>query len=302
MNTDSQPDIRRQQLRQQRDAARHAGTAADRQPADKTVHCIQRSERKVGKIKCGCSSSPSVYRCDNAWVASGYCTPADGRTHDEFPPDGPIVLDNGDKITPAETRMKNFISWPLQDGEVPQTWHVVVCQSCPQRVEPPPHVLRMRELGIHGQWDRDTGHAEIVCILEAERDWPLFRDCAPGHSTAYLIYRRQSLQDVCEITRASLVVLATAVPAKAVTDLAARNPQLQIWIPDHLPRRSPWADDLQAPNLHAGILPDDARVLEAERSAAYRSAVTHVRQAFQPDPDSSADPPERIASEKWART
>jgi hypothetical protein len=139
-------------------------------PLAPEAECIHRSCTSVGKIKCGCSSSPEVFTCAEPWVTSGYCSPNDP-TPGKFPPEGPIMLPDGTKLTPADDRRPLYNTWPLRNGEAPRIWDVPICSTCPKRIVPPPHIKRIRELGINGNWEPDTGYADIVHVVPDQEHW-----------------------------------------------------------------------------------------------------------------------------------
>lgn len=201
------------------------------------VQCIHRDTEAAGKLKCSCSQQPVVYACSNPFVFSGYCTPS----LPTQPGDGPIVRADGSKVTPADSRFPSFLPMPLRDGETPRPCDVVVCASCPHMVEPPPHIKRLRQLGIKGDYD-EAGHCDILHVVTEPEHWGQHaRDwgtCEPdGLRSSYISHKAPvDLLASADATQCRLVTLhANHTDPAAVTALAKEFPSLKIWAVLHCP-------------------------------------------------------------------
>ena len=195
------------------------------------LHCVHRAWTPSGKIKCSCSNQPEVFVCENPWVSSGYCTP----TMPVQAGDGPIVMADGSRIDPADNRFRTFMPWPLREGEHPHMAAVVVCSTCPRRADPPPHILKLKQIGAQGNWNAD-GHADIVNVLTTAEQWQQhardYTDSSPdGFLSCHVATQKQpNLIAIAEATRCRLMNIHTAWadPVK-VAEVATAFPSVKFW-------------------------------------------------------------------------
>jgi hypothetical protein len=204
-------------------------------PAVPDVQCVSRGVAPAGKLHCSCSNSPQVYTCGNSWVKSGYCTPQD-TSGGKFPPDGKILLKDGGTIGPSDPRRKDFVAWPLRQGESPGVADVVVCATCPKRIEPPPHILRLRELGIQGRNDPDAGHCDILHLSTDENQWIAHTtdwqaSTPPGMTGMFACHKSiKDLAPFVEATAPRLVIIHTTVCEPGVVAKAVQQfPSVKFW-------------------------------------------------------------------------
>jgi hypothetical protein len=205
-------------------------------PAAVEAQCIHRSLESVGKLKCTCANKPEVFQCALSWVSSGYCIPI----LPAQPGEGAIVKHDGTRIVPSDNRLSSYIPWPLRDGETPTAGQVVICETCPKREEPAPHIKTLRELGITGQYDPATGHCDVLHVAPQAQQWrqhmldylavtpPELRTCfantpAPCHLPTFV-----------EATNCRLLVIHTALAdAAAIASLTAFRPELRVCLVFH---------------------------------------------------------------------
>lgn len=198
------------------------------------VLCVYRSRSPVGKIKCGCSNSPSVFTCAEPWVQSGYCVPRDP-TPGAFPPDGPIILTEGGSVLPSDNRVKAFATWPLRAGEVPTPWQVPVCATCPKRIEPPPHICRLQQLGIQGNYEPDTGHCGILHTVPPAEHWvqhaaDYVASSPDGMRSCFSSATKGILSDMVTATACRLIVSHTGErDSKTLIEAAEAHPEVKFW-------------------------------------------------------------------------
>jgi hypothetical protein len=213
-------------------AERKAAEAARRgNTQSPSVECVHRSFAPVGKIRCNCSNQPEVFGCDDPWVTSGFCTP----DLPVKPGDGPILLADGSRLTPADDRMQSFIPWPIRDGDHPKPWDVIICSTCPNRVDPPPHIANLRRLGIGGNYDPTTGYCDVLHTVPNQEHWT-------QHAMDYVASSPDSLRScLCSAARKDVLALVEAtqckllvshtgdIEAKSLIAFAEANPHIKVW-------------------------------------------------------------------------
>ena len=217
----------------ERQQARKNGTLIDppkpgREPTVPDVQCVHRSWAPVGKIRCNCANQPEAFTCDEPAVLSGYATPRLPKQ----PGDGSILLHDGSKVTPKDDRYPSFLPMPLKEGEKPRPCDVVVCSTCPHRVDPPAHIARLKELGIVGDHDPDTGHCDVLHVLPNASPKP-DRIVVPGRCRActVTVNRTMALDDLVDATSCGLMILyAQAVSLQLVKTCLATHPELKVWL------------------------------------------------------------------------
>lgn len=239
--------------------------------------CIHRSWSPVGKIKCGCSTSPDVFTCADPWVLAGYCVPKDPAPG-MFPPDGPIVLEDGTNLRPADERRAVYNTWPLRDGETPKIWDVPVCSTCPKRLEPPPHIGRLQRLGIVGNYNRETGHCDVLHVMPALGVKPnriVINGCKL--ECVVTVSRDKPLSDLVDATNCSLlIVYGQAANIHAVKECLARQllvqSLLKVWMVAQDSRQKPEP----IPNVWYDLPADLADDLDQRTKAAYETAFARI--------------------------
>jgi len=199
------------------------------------VQCIHRDTEAAGKLKCSCSQQPVVYACSNPFVFSGYCT----TSLPTQPGDGPIVRADGSRVTPADSRFPSFLPMPLRDGETPRPCDVVVCASCPHMVEPPPHIKRLRQLGIKGDYD-ESGHCDLVNVSTSEQQWvqhaiDWHNSTPPGMRHCYASHKNlPEIAAILDATKCRLLACHTTIAEpNAVEAAAADYPDVKFWVVYH---------------------------------------------------------------------
>jgi len=258
----------------ERNQARANGTLIDQPSLPKStpepdVQCTHRSWGAVGKIRCNCSNQPEVYECST--IASGYCTP---RLPNQ-PGDGQIILADGRKLSPADSRFPTFLPMPLLAGEEPRSCDVVVCRTCPKRVEPPAHIAQLKRLGVRGTFDPDTGHCDVLHVLPIQTVRPDQVPIPNGQMECTVMAgRAPDLLLLVDATTCKLLVLyGSTANTKAIADVMGHYATaLKIWVIGSEAGRkrdeiaNVWYD-----------LPDDlaAELLQHER-AALRTAVSRI--------------------------
>lgn len=205
-------------------------------PVIPDVQCVHRSWNPVGKIRCNCSHQPVVYGCDCTFVASGYATPQ----LPQKPGDGPILLADGTKLLPVDDRYPSFLPMPLREGESPRPCDVVICSTCPYRVDPPPHIATLRRLGIVGNYEPDTGHCDILHIAIGNQKWVQHAsDWAAAspesmRSCTINVNRIDDLGPAIEFTGCKLLIGHAASFNPSVVEEAARKfPNVRFWVVYH---------------------------------------------------------------------
>lgn len=221
--------------RQGGQAARKQTSAAKQNPPP-VPDCIHRSFAPVGKIKCNCSHQPEVFGCEESWIVSGYCM----KTLPVQPGDGPIVMPDGSLVTPADDRMQSFVPWPLRDGDTPAPWNVIVCQTCPRRKEPPPHLATIRRLGIRGDFEPETGRCDILNVATDEQQWVQhavdWHNSAPSGMRSCYANRKKlpSIVEMIEATACRLLACHTTICDPSVVEAAAMAfPSVKFWVVYH---------------------------------------------------------------------
>lgn len=238
---------------------------ADKQPSAAHVAsalCVHRSARPVGKIKCSCSNAPAVYTCAHPWVISGYCCP----TLPQQPADGPIVLTDGTRIVPADTRRAVFIPMPLRSDETPRPWDAVTCESCPHRTEPPQHVAAILALGISGDFDQETGHADVLHVVP-RGGCELVE--TPGLRSVQ-VDATPDLGQHLQITGCRLlIVYGSAGSDKILQTILSGRPATKVW----------WIDPTsktRIPGAFYGLHPDLATMIQDARRSAFGAAFQRI--------------------------
>lgn len=247
-------------------AARKAGLNT---PVDDVKQCDHRSWRPIGHLHCNCSSRPEVYACVNPWVTSGYCLPV----LPAKPGDGPIVNPNGTSIVPGDDRRRNFIPWPIRADETPQLDQLIICATCPHRQDPPPHIARLKALGIIGNHDAATGQSDVLHVLPPAR--PSARPMIPVslRSCVVTLTSPKTLADLVEATRCKLLIIYDQ-PTRSLKDLCQAYPSLKIWLVGHDTPRPTSA----TPNVWHDLPDDVAADLARQTAAAYAEALTRILQ------------------------
>lgn len=250
------------------------------------VLCVHRSWVSVGKIKCGCATSPNVFTCAEHWVASGYCITQDP-TPGKFPPDGPILLANGTNVVPRDDRMKQFVAWPLRDGETPSAWQVPVCATCPKRVEPEPHIAKLWRLGIRGV---DTAKCDVLHVAAAiDRHGLDYAACAPEGCVglqAIISTKEADTAGLIEATGCRLLILHATLASPATVKATVKAfPQLSVWavLDGSVPMFAQWQRELAAlskelPNVWTGTA-EELRLgseIRVRQSEDYRAAIAKI--------------------------
>lgn len=230
--------------------------------------CLHRSTRSIGKLRCSCANAPLVYTCDEPWVRSGYCLPV--LPHQ--PGDGPIVTTAGETIVPVDTRRTTFLPMPMLPDETPRHWDLVTCESCPHRSEPPPHIAALMRLGIDGDYDPHTGHAEILHLVP--RGARPTVDVPTGKSSVWA--EVSSLSDASEYLTATncrlLIIYSHAATAATIRCTRESHPAIPIWWVD--PDRNRPLD--RQPQVHYGLPPDLASQLLQATRRAYAEALSRL--------------------------
>jgi hypothetical protein len=264
-----------QMTARERNQARANGTLIDQPRPGQTppvpdVQCVHRSWEPVGKIRCNCSNQPEVYGCDCQVVVSGYATPR----MPQQPGEGPVVFADGSKDVPRDDRYPSFLAMPLREGEKPRPCDVVVCSSCPYRVDPPPHIARLKALGIVGDHDPETGHCDVLHVLPQTSQKP-DRVAVPGgrRECVVTVSRGTTLPALAEATACGLlIVYGTAVSIQMVKPLVEVDPVLKVWMVAQ--------DTRQKQEVIPGVwydLPLDLADDLAQRTrAAYETAVARI--------------------------
>ena len=258
----------------ERNQARAYGTLVDPPKIHATplpdVQCVHRSWAPVGQIRCNCSNQPTVWGCDSESVPSGYAT----ARLPEKPGEGPIVLPNGDKIVPTDSRYPSFLPMPLQHGETPRSCDVVVCSSCPWHVDPPPHIARLKRLGIVGDHDPETGECDILHVMPQASQQPE-RVAVPGDRRECVVTmaRDKTLGDLVDATDCGLlIVYGQAATSQAVKECLTTRPAIKIWLVAQDARQKREA----IPNVWYDLPQDLADDLAARTKAAYETAVARI--------------------------
>lgn len=259
----------------ERNQARANGTLVDPPkqtplPTPQDVQCVYRSWSSAGKIRCNCSSQPEVWGCVNRFVTSGYCTPR----LPQQPGEGPIVYPDGSKVVPADTRYPSFLPMPLNEGEKPRPCDVVVCNSCPYRVDPPPHIARLKALGIVGDHDPETGRCDVLHVMPATNPKP-DRVAVPGDRRQCVVTagRDKLLADLVDATDCGLlIVYANAAAMQAVSFLVGTLPALKVWMVAQDARQKQEV----IPNVWYDLPVDLADDLAQRTKAAYETAIARI--------------------------
>lgn len=234
------------------------------------VQCVHRSWSPVGKIRCNCSNQPEVWGCDCRFVPSGYAT----SRLPQQPGDGPILLTDGSNVTPADTRYPSFLPMPLNEGEKPRPCDVVVCSSCPYRVDPPPHIARLKRLGITGDFDPETGHCKILHVMPAASVKP-DRIAVQGGGTECVVTatREKPLRELVNATSCDLlIVYGQAASVGAVKEASLEGAGLKVWMVAQDARQKQEA----IPNVWYDLPLDLSDDLAARTKAAYETAVARI--------------------------
>ncbi len=203
------------------------------------VHCIYRSLVPLGKLHCTCSVSPQVFQCSRPEVVSGYCVPADP-SPGQMPPDGEIILADGGKVIPDDERTRKFHVWWTRDGELVARWHVIRCDKCRFQQNPPPHILKLKQLGIQGNYVPETGHCDILNIATDAQQW--VQHAVDWHATAPAGIRDcyanlKQVRDLSEFIQATgcrlIACHTTIAEPKTVESAAVAYPDVRFWVVYH---------------------------------------------------------------------
>lgn len=245
-------------------AARKAGLQS---PAAEIQQCEHRSWTPVGHLRCNCSSRPEVYACHNPWVTSGYCIPSlPGK-----PGEGPIVTPYNASIVPTDARRPHYIPWPIRNYEEPQVDQLICCDTCPRRQDPPPHIARLKALGIVGTHDAATGQSDVLHVLPPtpRPARPLIP--VPLPSCVVTLTNNKTLADLVDATQCKLSILYDQ-PARSLDALRKAYPTLKIWLVGHEATRPTSA----TPNVWHDLPDDVAANLARQTASAYAEALTRI--------------------------
>jgi hypothetical protein len=246
--------------------ARREGREAQAAAIEPDVQCSLRSWSPVGKIRCNCANQPEAWACDSSSVPSGYCTPR----LIGMPGDGPLMLPDGSRVAPADKRYPSFLVMPLRAGETPRPCDVVVCSTCPNRIEPPPHIAALKRLGIVGDHDPDTGRCDVLYVVASGKpdDLPMPTDKRVCRAK---LARNTSLADMVAATGCGLLVVAGTVNGSGtIKQLMKDNQTLKVWLAWHDTQAS---DNL---NLFYGLPQDLADEIAAKTKAAYGQTIARL--------------------------
>ena len=237
--------------------------------AQTVVQCIHRSWTPVGKLHCSCAVSPQVYSCAAEQIVSGYCTPCDP-SPGQLPPDGEIVLADGDRITPDDERTKKFHVWWTSNGEPVAKWHVIRCDKCRFQQDPPPHILKLKQLGIYGSFDEATGHCDVLHAFPHTKPEPI---SASGWQECIVIgLPSAKLPDAIDATGCALLILygslALVQNARAVNKA---YPGVKVWLAMNDSRKRE-----VIPNVWHDLPDDLAAELAQKRQELYRKAIKRI--------------------------
>ncbi len=259
----------------ERNQARANGTYIDppkpqEVPPVPDVQCVHRSWSAVGKIRCNCANQPEVYGCDNKFVPSSYATPRLPRQ----PGDGPIVLADGSKVAPADDRYPSFLPMPLKEGEKPRPCDVVVCSSCPYRVDPPPHIARLKVLGIIGNHDPDTGHCDMLHVLPNVMPKPESVPAPEGlRQCTVTAVRNADLDGMLDATGCGLLIIyGQASNIQGIKPCLTARPALKVWLVAQDARQKREA----TPNVWYDLPDDLAAELKRHQDAAFATALARI--------------------------
>jgi hypothetical protein len=237
-----------------------------------TYECIHRSVVPVGKLQCSCSNSPEVFACGEPWTVSGYATPFD-RSNGKFPPDGQIVMLDGTRASPNDNRRKDYVAWPLRSGEQPNAWEVIVCSTCPKRVQPSEREIAIRRLRVQGDIEMEIGETDVLHLFPSvvrPEDWfPV-----AGLRNAWICNCRSlSMASIAPYLECKLImVYGAAAVLKTAVDAIACRPGLIVWAvqQDERLRKEP------IPGVVYGLPDDLAASVKAATRDAHAQAVERI--------------------------
>ena len=192
--------------------------------------CQHRNEDPVGVLKCTCANVPDVYACSLPWNTSGYCTPIKTGKPEEFPPDGPIILFDGKRLTPTESRMKGFVVWPMKPDEQPTDWQVVVCETCPYRLAVDPARLPALEAGVIGA--DDCGWCATLHLFDRSC-WQKRREFVPESGYCLMGTPEAWLGAIATVEAISVVFHVGSLPAATLDAFIEKYPAMPIRVDVH---------------------------------------------------------------------
>jgi hypothetical protein len=234
------------------------------------VDCLNRSVVSVGRLKCTCSNQPECYTCSNPMIPSGYCLAA----MPVQPGEGAIVTHDGTSISPKDTRFRQFLPWPLRNGEIPHDAALVVCSTCPHRQEPSGVVARLRKLGIDGDYDPETGHCDVLHYLPNQRDKIALVEVPAGVRACKIIASKSlNMEDALAATECRVLILywnnGIYQPVKSA---GKRFPNVKFWFVT-----APAQQRRERIENVSYDLPDDMEAeFQAHRRAAYTAAIAKI--------------------------
>ena len=234
--------------------------------------CLHRSARPIGKLKCSCANASAVYACREPWVTSGYCLPI----LPQQPGDGPILTAVGDKIVPADSRRPTFLPMPMLPGETPRPWDLVTCESCPQRQEPPPQIATLMRLGIEGDYDPETGHADVLHVLPASKLSDRIEVPDGLRLRSVTVEATANLDNAAPHVQATgcrlLIVYPGALGIRPIRATTEACPDVRIWWIDPDPKHI----DETLTKVSYGLPADLAQQVSEATRRSYREAVGRV--------------------------
>lgn len=229
--------------------------------------CDHRSWQPIGKMHCNCSHQPEVSACDCPEIPSGLCSATRGSAR-EF---GKLTYPDGRK---GEETLNTF---RYRDGkaDTPRDYEVVYCDSCPHQKDPPPHIARLKRLGVIGDHDPNTGHVHVLHVMPASGVKPDQIEI-PDDSLRQAVVtggREKPLPELIQATGCRLLIIygAAASPG-AVKEASLEGSGLKVWMVHQ--------DARMKREAVSGVwydLPQDlADDLAQQTKAAYATAVARI--------------------------
>ena len=256
----------------ERQQARANGTLVDpakprATPLPVLPECDFRSWQPIGKMHCNCSHQPEVSACSCQKIPSGLCSASRGSAR-EF---GKLTYPDGRK---GEETLNTF-RYREGKNDTPRDYEVVYCDSCPHQQDPPPHIARIKRLGVIGDHEPATGHCHVLHVMPASGAKPdqiaipidSLRQCV------VTVGRDKPLPELIEATACwLLIVYGSAASPGAVKEAALANPDVKVWMVAQDARMKREA----VPNVWYDLPDDLADDLAQRTKAAYETAVARI--------------------------
>jgi hypothetical protein len=158
--------------------------------------------------------------------------------------------------------------------DTPRDYEVVYCHGCPHQKDPPPHIARLKALGIVGDFDPDTGHCKVLHVMPAASVKP-DRIAVQGGGTECVVTvaREKTLNEMVQATSCHLlIVYGSAASVGVVKSVALESLGLKVWMVAQDGRQKQEA----IPNVWYDLPLDLADDLAARTKAAYETAVARI--------------------------